>query len=243
MGSKIPIDFRFVPLLKGLTLSSVTSKVVETHTVKKPLPASRSRIIVADGFNPDAWENMDKSQDGIWYLFSRVLQLPSSTRDCLLSAQTTIVQIQHKLEISIALQNPDGHTSAVSFTTNFWLSMTFSQSKQINLFFPLIFDLPQPMEAYQSIFHELGIATEEESPLPHYNDHFNHATPESPCSTSLPISAENPEFMNQPKEEDIPPEYEAFEDRSMVPSYSAAIQASVSQSYSWLEGRPLGVLI
>ncbi|EIT74780.1 hypothetical protein Ao3042_08636 [Aspergillus oryzae 3.042] len=91
-GGNIRVTYRFVPLLKGLTVKSIRSGVIETHTVLRPY-ASRSREVLTDAFDPPTWEEMDISTDDrCWYQCSRMLHLPKSTRQCLQSVATTVLK-------------------------------------------------------------------------------------------------------------------------------------------------------
>ena len=114
-GSNIRVTYRFIPLLKSLKLKRIKSEIIETHTVSKPSYASRSREVLTDEFDPPTWEEMDISTDDrCWYQCARTLHLPKSTRQCLQSVATTVLQVRHSIHYLITLLNPDGHLSSVS---------------------------------------------------------------------------------------------------------------------------------
>lgn len=118
IGSSTCINFRFIPLLKGLKLGTIETRLIETHHVTKPSPATRSREVLIDEYEPPGWDELDivPSDDEYThylYHFSRTLCLPKSTRHCLQSTATTILQVEHKIAVLITLLNPDGHMSSV----------------------------------------------------------------------------------------------------------------------------------
>lgn len=118
IGSSTCINFRFIPLLKGLKLGTIETRLIETHYVTKPSPATRSREVLIDEYEPPGWDELDivPSDDEYThylYHFSRTLCLPKSTRHCLQSTATTILQVEHKIAVLITLLNPDGHMSSV----------------------------------------------------------------------------------------------------------------------------------
>lgn len=116
--SDISINFRFIPLLKDLNLGTIESRLIEKHHVTKPFSTTRSREVLVDKYVPPNWDNWDivSSDDEsshFWYHCSRVLHLPKSTRHCLQSATSTVIQVEHQIEIVITLLNPDSHVSSV----------------------------------------------------------------------------------------------------------------------------------
>lgn len=118
VGSSTRINFRFIPLLKGLKLGTIETRLIETHHVTKPSPATRSREVLIDEYKPPPWDELDivPSDDEHTYYsyhFSRILRPPKSTKHCLQSTTTTNLQVKHKIAVLITLLNPDGHMSSV----------------------------------------------------------------------------------------------------------------------------------
>lgn len=128
-GSTIPIDFDFVPLINGLRLKSIASKVIESYKVDitrviNALPTSReaskisnvSRIVCEEIYVAD--DRPDRPQEEESWRTTQHLSLPSCLDGCTQDTNSQRILVQHKLHITIHLVNPDGHTSQVclSFT-------------------------------------------------------------------------------------------------------------------------------
>lgn len=125
-GTIVTVNFRLVPLLKGLRIELVQTRVKESLELKivengrenmrwKGFP----RTIVDDTYrvaeNADAQEVFDDEgfpNEG--YIFARSLDLPRNLRECMQSADTNGFKIKHSLEFNIQLRNPDGHLSEVN---------------------------------------------------------------------------------------------------------------------------------
>lgn len=116
------IDFKLIPLLKGLRIGQIVSQLVESHdlTLNADDPESfrntykNSRTIVTDEHELDEDNNLeviDESVEG--YQFSRSLALPKTLTKCLQDTETRGIKIRHKLKFRIQLHNPDGHVSEV----------------------------------------------------------------------------------------------------------------------------------
>ena len=58
-------------------------------------------------------EDID-GQDG--WVFSRSLPLPKNLKDCVQSVETHGIKVKHQVKFVVALLNPDGHKSEVSFS-------------------------------------------------------------------------------------------------------------------------------
>ncbi|KAE8369931.1 hypothetical protein BDV27DRAFT_171664 [Aspergillus caelatus] len=193
-GGKIRVTYRFVPLLKGLNVKSIQSDIIETHTVSKPSFASRSREVLTDVFDPPTWEEMDISTDDrCWYQCSRMLHLPKSTRQCLQSIATTVLQVRHSIQFLITLANPDGHLSSVR------LSLPV-----ILLFYPSTSASPQ-------VLSDIAAWGEGENGLPHYNDHVHDVK-------LVELCPDNPSTFAGSHSNERPPEYSAFDGVSEIPS-------------------------
>jgi arrestin-related trafficking adapter 4/5/7 len=118
----VRIDFRLVPLLKGLKIGGITSQLIETHelTMNPDDPATvhntykSTRTIKTDEYElneEEQLEILDETVEG--FQFSRSLDLPQSLSRCLQDADVKGIKIRHKLKFRIQLHNPDGHTSEV----------------------------------------------------------------------------------------------------------------------------------
>ncbi|OKL56332.1 putative HECT-type ubiquitin ligase-interacting protein creD [Talaromyces atroroseus] len=124
-GASVRIDFRLVPLLKGLKIGCITSQLIETHelTMNPDDPVSvhntykSTRTIKTDDYElneEEQLEILDETVEG--FQFSRSLELPQSLSRCLQDADVKGIKIRHKLKFRIQLHNPDGHTSELRAT-------------------------------------------------------------------------------------------------------------------------------
>jgi hypothetical protein len=121
-GTAIRVEFKLVPLLKGLRIGQTTSQLIESHdlTLNPEDPDSvrntykMTRTILTDEHDIDenAIEIIDEAAEG--YQFTRYLDMPQTLTRCLQDTDTKGIKIRHKLKFRIQLHNPDGHISEVS---------------------------------------------------------------------------------------------------------------------------------
>ena len=119
-GTSVQVDFRLVPLLKGLKIGKITTELNEKQDIK--IRGTRnpsrnrqiSRLIVKDEHRlPDDMETEDtEGQEG--YVFSRSLWLPQSLKHCIQTVEALGIKVRHYLSFNIQMHNPDGHVSEVS---------------------------------------------------------------------------------------------------------------------------------
>lgn len=121
-GTKIQIEMRFTPLLKGLKIGKIKCTLVETHdwTIFNLHVNERywrkSRDIANWTFEMNEEEHYrdminDDGQDG-WVL-NETLPVPKSLKSCMQDVETPGIKIRHKVKFIVALGNPDGHISEV----------------------------------------------------------------------------------------------------------------------------------
>lgn len=118
-GTTVQVDFRLVPLLKGLKFGKIVTEVtekqefaVQTRTPKRKQTIIRS-IAKDEYHHPDDAETVDiEGQEG--FLFSRSIPLPQSLRKCLQTVDVMGIKIRHSLVFNVQMHNPDGHISEVS---------------------------------------------------------------------------------------------------------------------------------
>jgi hypothetical protein len=127
----VRVDFRLIPLLKGLKIGQITSQLIESHdlTLNPDDPVSAqntyktTRTIKTDEYELDENEQLeiiDESAEG--FQFHRYLDLPQTLSRCLQDTDVKGIKIRHKLKFRVQLHNPDGHTSEVCITTSFQTS-------------------------------------------------------------------------------------------------------------------------
>ena len=119
-GTAVQVDFRLIPLLKGLRIGKITTELNERQemTIKGPRTPKKcreiTRLIAKDEHRlPDDVEAEDiGGQEG--YVFSRTLSIPQSLRKCLQSVDALGIKVRHNLNFNVQMHNPDGHVSEVS---------------------------------------------------------------------------------------------------------------------------------
>ena len=119
-GSNICVNFKLIPLLKGLKIGPITTELVEKQdlNIRGPKVMTRSRQVVRkickDEYNiPDETPVDDiEGQEG--FQFSRSLPVPHSLKRCVQTADLTGIKVRHSLMFNVQLNNPDGHISEVS---------------------------------------------------------------------------------------------------------------------------------
>ncbi|KAM5466670.1 hypothetical protein MauCBS54593_005927 [Microsporum audouinii] len=124
-GTSARVNFRLVPLLKGLKIGTITTQFIESYDVMscrddsqlQPTSHKSIRVVVADHFRlgPEE-ERQFLEEEGEGYVFSRVLELPKKLCKCIQDTDTKGIKIRHKLKFKIQLHNPDGHTSELRAT-------------------------------------------------------------------------------------------------------------------------------
>ncbi|RDA84602.1 hypothetical protein CP532_6047 [Ophiocordyceps camponoti-leonardi (nom. inval.)] len=125
-GGTINMEMRFTPLLKGLELGEITAKFIELrdcwiqgstglslrehHTERE---VSHWKFVVN---HEDHWHDMidDTGQEG-WTL-KKPLKLPKRLRQCIQDLNHHGIKVRHKIKLTVALKNPDGHISELRAT-------------------------------------------------------------------------------------------------------------------------------
>jgi hypothetical protein len=131
----VRIDFRLIPLLKGLKIGQVTSQLIESHdlTLNPDDPVSAqntyktTRTIKTDEYELDEdqqLEIIDEAVEG--FQFFRYLDLPQTLSRCLQDTDVKGIKVRHKLKFRVQLHNPDGHISEV------YLNYYYSHNTQYN---------------------------------------------------------------------------------------------------------------
>lgn len=121
-GTSIRVDFKLIPLLKGLRIGQITSQLIESHdltlnpedpdTVRNTYKTTRTILTDEHALEEDSIEIIDEAAEG--YQFTRYLDMPHTLSRCLQDTDTKGIKIRHKLKFRIQLHNPDGHISEVS---------------------------------------------------------------------------------------------------------------------------------
>jgi len=213
-GTSLQVDFRLVPLLKGLVIGKVTTQVKEEQEfVLDPefgAPTYNSvqkvdRVVASDEYtinNETDAQILDEEAEG--YQFSRFIELPKTLNKCLQDCNVNGVKVKHKLKFNVQLHNPDGHISELR--ANLPISLYISPSLPINENNDLVDQTP-----YAARMAQVHDADHSAPPL--YGEHQfdqlysgvdpngygtpgNFSTPGTPYSHSRNISSENLASLN-----------------------------------------------
>ncbi len=118
-GTSVQVDFKLIPILKGLKFGKITTELVEKQefTIQGRAPKrSRqvNRSIAKDEYRPpDDMETVDiEGQEG--FLFTRIIPIPRSLKRCMQTVEAMGIKIRHNLIFNVQMRNPDGHISEVS---------------------------------------------------------------------------------------------------------------------------------
>ncbi|GFP54636.1 hypothetical protein ACSS6W_002467 [Trichoderma asperelloides] len=125
-GGTINMEMRFSPLLKGLELGDITAKMVEIRdcfiqgaTGLNMREHRTERDVASWKFAVDReehWHDMieDSGQEG--WLLTKPLELPKKLRQCIQDLNHHGIRVRHKIKLTVALKNPDGHISELRAT-------------------------------------------------------------------------------------------------------------------------------
>ncbi|KAH0601539.1 hypothetical protein MHUMG1_00416 [Metarhizium humberi] len=125
-GGTINMEMRFTPLLKGLELGDITAKMIEIrdcwiqgatglsmreHRTEREVATWRFEVN-----REEHWQDMiqDTGQEG-WALV-KSLPLPKRLRQCIQDLNHHGIKVRHKIKLTVALKNPDGHISELRAT-------------------------------------------------------------------------------------------------------------------------------
>ena len=120
-GAAIPIDMKFTPLLNGLRIGTIDCLLLETHELALPGFVTKTETIWRQSRTVEVWsfevgeggEMVDKNEPG-GYAVRKIIPLPKELNKCLQDVDVCGIKIRHKVQLNIALHNPDGHISEVS---------------------------------------------------------------------------------------------------------------------------------
>ncbi|KAH0492699.1 hypothetical protein TgHK011_007640 [Trichoderma gracile] len=125
-GGTINMEMRFSPLLKGLEIGEINAKMVEIRDCfiqgasGLNMREHRTERDVATWKFPvtreEHWHDMieDTGQEG--WLVNSPLALPKKLRQCIQDLNHHGIRVRHKIKLTVALKNPDGHISELRAT-------------------------------------------------------------------------------------------------------------------------------
>ncbi|KAI0904392.1 arrestin [Ustulina deusta] len=124
-GSNVPLQMRFTPLLKGLEMGNITIKMFETQEFTVSGPGYPTRMHKHD--REVATWNLEVTREQHWqdiieesgqegWVVNQELPLPKRLNKCIQDCTVQGIKIRHKLKLTVALNNPDGHVSELRAT-------------------------------------------------------------------------------------------------------------------------------
>ena len=125
-GGQINLSMRLTPLLKGLEMGKINVKLVELRETCVTGPTGMSirehklerdvQKWEVEVQHEHHWHDMieDTGQEG--WMIGKSLDLPKRLRQCVQDVNLHGIKVRHKLKLTIALKNPDGHISEVCTT-------------------------------------------------------------------------------------------------------------------------------
>ncbi|KAI5866160.1 hypothetical protein GGS23DRAFT_555775 [Durotheca rogersii] len=119
-GSHVPLEMRFTPLLKGLEMGNISVKLIEVQefvvqSFQAPTKSYKhDRDVMSWSFEvsrDNHWrDNIEETGQEGWVV-NRELSLPKKLSRCIQDCSVHGIKIRHKLKLTVALKNPDGHIS------------------------------------------------------------------------------------------------------------------------------------
>ena len=151
-GSFVRVDFKLIPLLKGLVIGNILTQIKEEQEFVvdpdwgvSPLGGGQTktdRMLAQDSYTlgPESEEQIiDEVAEG--YQFTRFLELPKTLNKCLQDCNVKGIKVRHKVKFNVQLHNPDGHISELR--ANLPVSFYISPSLPINQDNDLVDQSPQ----------------------------------------------------------------------------------------------------
>ena len=146
-GGLVEMEMRFTPLLKGLELGTITARMMEVretcltgstgysvreHRVEREVAQWQFSVS-----REEHWQDMieDTGQEG-WCL-TKKLNLPKRLRLCIQDLNHHGIKVRHKIKLTVALKNPDGHISEVRFSPYEFTSQTVADMTQLRATLPV----------------------------------------------------------------------------------------------------------
>lgn len=155
-GSFLQVDFKLIPLLKGLVIGNVCTQLKEEQEFQVDPEwgvaclnggqMREERIIVYDNYMLDTEKDMqiiEEAAEG--FQFSRYLELPKSLTKCIQDCNVKGIKVRHKIKFNIQLHNPDGHVSELR--ANLPVSLYISENLPLNENNDLVDQTPQASRA------------------------------------------------------------------------------------------------
>lgn len=120
-GTTVRVDFKLIPLLKGLRIGKIKTVLNETRELNADAAAPgyhqrrrNSHAVVEEVWTLPEDAVSDDIEGAEGYLFSRSLALPKTLRQCIQTVDCMGIKTRHSLMLNIQMHNPDSHVSEVN---------------------------------------------------------------------------------------------------------------------------------
>jgi len=125
-GTAINIETRFTSLLKGLRIGTIKCLLIEQQEFTIPGASAHSERVFKNSRDVEEWKFelndedhyhdmlTESGQDG--YTLNGAMPLPKNLAKCLQDVDVHGIKIRHKVKITVALHNPEGHVSELRAT-------------------------------------------------------------------------------------------------------------------------------
>ncbi len=181
-GTTVRVDFKLIPLLKGLRIGKITTILNETRELNADAAAPgyhqrrrNSHAVVKDVWKlPEDTETEDiEGAEG--YRFSRSLALPKTLRECIQTVDTMGIKTRHSITLNIQMHNPDSHVSEV-ILLHFVCLLRNTKEQQLHATLPLMIFLSpnMPLDENNNLINPSSQAVTAESLVsapPMYGEH------------------------------------------------------------------------
>lgn len=155
-GSFLQVDFKLIPLLKGLVIGNVSTQLKEEQEfVVDPEwntgainggSSKDDRVIAYDNHKLDPEKDLQVLEEAAeGFQFSRYLELPKTLTKCMQDCNVKGIKIRHKIKFNVQLHNPDGHVSELR--ANLPVSLYISENLPLNDNNDLVDQTPQASRA------------------------------------------------------------------------------------------------
>ncbi|OQD80922.1 hypothetical protein PENANT_c031G00089 [Penicillium antarcticum] len=164
IGAPMKIDFRYIPLQKGVRPASIKVQLMESHAVDsraggpRSIRQTREKIIIndssefedflGDGISPEEADGEE------WDALSHTILPSKCIEPCVPSCNTSVIKISHSLKVCIKLLNPNGaYSETAAFFPISFCSFPKSFSSSYSLYKECLTDL-QPAPSYTDYIHD-----------------------------------------------------------------------------------------
>ena len=119
-GTSIPLNFRLLPLRKGMRIGKIESELKEKWHLKVRSSSQPNRdyhmekLIVSDAYEPPEDVPLEDVDGAEGWRITRELAVPRNLKSCRQSVEGTHIQISHNVHFTFQIINPDGRPSQVS---------------------------------------------------------------------------------------------------------------------------------